>query len=64
VYLQAESEIAAVNMVQGAAAAGVRAMTSSSSPGISLKTEGISYMAGADLPCLIINVQRGGPGLG
>jgi 2-oxoglutarate ferredoxin oxidoreductase subunit alpha len=63
-FLQAESEIAAINMVQGAAAAGVRAMTSSSSPGISLKTEGISYMAGADLPCLIVNVQRGGPGLG
>ncbi len=63
-YLQAESEVAAVNMVLGAAAAGVRAMTSSSSPGISLKTEGISYMAGSDLPALIINVQRGGPGLG
>lgn len=63
-YLQAESEIAAINMVLGAASAGVRAMTSSSSPGISLKTEGISYMAGSDLPCLIINVQRGGPGLG
>lgn len=63
-YLQAESEIAAINMVQGAAAAGVRAMTSSSSPGISLKTEGISYMCGSDLPALIINVQRGGPGLG
>lgn len=63
-YLQAESEIAAINMVQGACAAGVRAMTSSSSPGISLKSEGISYMAGADIPGLIINVQRGGPGLG
>lgn len=63
-FLQAESEIAAINMVQGAAAAGVRAMTSSSSPGISLKTEGISYMCGADLPCVIINIQRGGPGLG
>lgn len=63
-YLQAESEIAAVNMVLGASAAGVRAMTSSSSPGISLKSEGISYMAGSDLPALIINVQRGGPGLG
>lgn len=60
-YLQAESEIAAVNMVLGAASAGVRAMTSSSSPGISLKTEGISYMAGSDLPAVIINVQRGGP---
>lgn len=63
-YLQAESEIAAVNMVLGASAAGVRAMTSSSSPGVSLKSEGISYMAGSDLPALIINVQRGGPGLG
>jgi 2-oxoglutarate ferredoxin oxidoreductase subunit alpha len=63
-YLQAESEVAAINMVQGAAAAGVRAMTSSSSPGISLNAEGISYMAGADLPCLILNIQRGGPGLG
>ncbi len=63
-YLQAESEISAVNMVLGAASAGVRAMTSSSSPGISLKTEGISYMAGSDVPALIINVQRGGPGLG
>jgi 2-oxoglutarate ferredoxin oxidoreductase subunit alpha len=63
-YLQAESEIAAINMVLGAASAGVRAMTSSSSPGISLKTECISYIAGSDLPCLIINVQRGGPGLG
>ena len=63
-YLQAESELAAVNMVLGASAAGVRAMTSSSSPGISLKSEGISYMAGSDLPALIINVQRGGPGLG
>ena len=64
VYLQAESEIAAANMVLGAAAAGIRAMTSSSSPGISLKTECISYMAGSDLPCLIVNVQRAGPGLG
>jgi len=64
VYLQAESEIAAANMVLGASASGVRAMTSSSSPGISLKTEAISYMAGSDLPCLIINIQRGGPGLG
>lgn len=63
-YLQAESEIAAVNMVLGAASAGVRAMTSSSSPGISLKTEGISYLAGSDLPCVILNIQRGGPGLG
>lgn len=64
VFLQAESEIAAVNMVLGAASTGVRAMTSSSSPGISLKSEGISYMAGSDLPAVIINVQRGGPGLG
>lgn len=63
-FLQAESEIAAINMVLGAASAGVRAMTSSSSPGISLKSEGISYLAGSDLPCLIVNVQRGGPGLG
>ena len=61
VYLQAESEIAAINMVYGAAAAGARVMTSSSSPGISLKGEGVSYMAGADLPGVIINVQRGGP---
>lgn len=64
VFLQAESEIAAINMVLGASATGVRAMTSSSSPGISLKAEGISYIAGSDLPCVIINVQRGGPGLG
>ena len=63
-YLQDESEIAAINMVYGAAAAGARVMTSSSSPGISLKSEGVSYMAGADLPGVIINVQRGGPGLG
>jgi len=63
-YLQAESEVAAINMVLGAASTGVRVMTSSSSPGISLKTEGISYMAGSDVPALIINVQRGGPGLG
>jgi len=62
--LQAESEIAAINMVLGAAASGVRTMTSSSSPGISLKSEGISYLAGSDVPCLILNVQRGGPGLG
>ena len=64
VFLQAESEIAAINMVYGCAGSGIRCMTSSSSPGISLKTEGISYIAGADLPCVIINVQRGGPGLG
>ena len=63
-FLQAESEIAAINMVYGASAARARVMTSSSSPGISLKGEGISYMAGADLPGVIINVQRGGPGLG
>lgn len=64
VFLQAESEVAAINMVLGAAASGVRSMTSSSSPGISLKSEGISYMVGCDLPALIVNVQRGGPGLG
>ena len=64
VFLQAESEIAAINMVYGVAATGKRAMTSSSSPGIALKCEGISYLAGADLPALIVNVQRGGPGLG
>jgi 2-oxoglutarate ferredoxin oxidoreductase subunit alpha len=62
--LQAESEIAAINMVLGASAAGARVMTSSSSPGIALKSEGISYLVGSDLPCLILNVQRGGPGLG
>jgi 2-oxoglutarate ferredoxin oxidoreductase subunit alpha len=64
VVLQAESEVAAINMVYGAAASGKRAMTSSSSPGISLKMEGISYMAGAQLPGVILNVVRGGPGLG
>jgi 2-oxoglutarate ferredoxin oxidoreductase subunit alpha len=64
VFIQAESEVAAINMVYGAAAAGKRAMTSSSSPGISLKQEGISYLAGAELPSLIVNVQRAGPGLG
>lgn len=64
VFIQAESEIAAINMVFGASAAGVRAMTSSSSPGISLKQEGISYLAGCELPCVIVNMQRGGPGLG
>lgn len=63
-FLQAESEIAAINMVIGAAASGVRVMTSSSSPGISLKCEGLSYLAGCDLPALVVNVQRGGPGLG
>jgi 2-oxoglutarate/2-oxoacid ferredoxin oxidoreductase subunit alpha len=64
VFLQAESEVAAINMVFGAAVAGVRAMTSSSSPGISLKQEGISYLAGCELPAVIANVVRGGPGLG
>ncbi len=63
-FLQAESEIAAINMVYGVAGTGKRVMTSSSSPGISLKGEGLSYMAGADLPALVVNVQRGGPGLG
>ena len=63
-FLQAESEISAINMVYGVAGTGYRVMTSSSSPGISLKGEGISYLAGADLPALIVNVQRGGPGLG
>lgn len=63
-FLQAESEVSAINMVYGVAASGKRVMTSSSSPGVSLKQEGISYIAGADLPALIINVQRGGPGLG
>lgn len=62
--LQAESEVAAINMVLGASAAGARVLTSSSSPGISLKSEGISYLVGSDLPCVIVNVQRGGPGLG
>jgi len=64
VVLQAESEVAAINMVYGGASCGKKIMTSSSSPGISLKQEGISYMAGAELPCLIVNVVRGGPGLG
>ncbi|MHC5157304.1 MAG: 3-methyl-2-oxobutanoate dehydrogenase subunit VorB [Planctomycetota bacterium] len=64
VFVQAESEIAAINMVFGASAAGARCMTSSSSPGVSLKQEGISYIAAAELPCLIANMQRGGPGLG
>ena len=63
-FLQAESEIAAINMVYGVSSAGLRVMTSSSSPGISLKSEGLSYLAGADLPALVVNVQRGGPGLG
>src|SRR5690554_4618823 len=64
VFLQAESEVAAINMVYGAAGAGARVMTSSSSPGISLKQEGISYIAAAELPCVIVNVMRCGPGLG
>ncbi len=64
IFIQAESELSAINMVFGAAAAGVRAMTSSSSPGMSLKQEGISYLAGAQLPAVIVNIMRGGPGLG
>ena len=64
VFLQAESEIASINMVYGAAATGARVMTSSSSPGISFKAEGLSYIAGSDVPALVVNVQRGGPGLG
>ncbi|MGD9887021.1 MAG: 3-methyl-2-oxobutanoate dehydrogenase subunit VorB [Bacilli bacterium] len=64
IFVQAESEVAAINMVYGAAGAGARVLTSSSSPGIALKQEGISYIAGAELPCVIINVMRGGPGLG
>lgn len=63
-FIQAESEVAAINMVYGASACGARAMTSSSSPGISLKQEGISFLAGAELPAVIVNMQRGGPGLG
>jgi len=63
-FLQAESEVSAINMVIGVASAGKRAMTSSSSPGISLKGEGLSYLAGCDLPAFVVNVQRGGPGLG
>ena len=64
VFLQAESEVSAANMVYGASGAGARVMTSSSSPGISLKAEALSYMAGADLPCVIVNIMRAGPGLG
>lgn len=64
VFLQAESEVAAINMVYGAAGAGARVLTSSSGPGISLKQEGISYIAAAELPCVIVNIMRGGPGLG
>ncbi len=64
VFVQAESEVAAINMVYGAGGAGARVLTSSSSPGIALKQEGISYLAGSEVPCVIINVMRGGPGLG
>jgi 2-oxoglutarate/2-oxoacid ferredoxin oxidoreductase subunit alpha len=64
VFLQAESEVAAINMVYGAASAGARVMTSSSSPGVSLMQEGFSYIAGTELPCVIVDVMRGGPGLG
>ena len=64
VFVQAESELAAINMVYGAAASGMRAMTSSSSPGVALKQEGISYIATCELPCVIVNCMRGGPGLG
>jgi len=64
VCLQAESEVAAINMVYGAAGAGARVLTSSSSPGISLMQEGISYIAGAELPCVLVNIMRAGPGLG
>lgn len=63
-FIQAESEIASINMLLGASAAGIRAMTSSSSPGISLMQEGISYMAGSQLPAVIVNMSRSGPGLG
>jgi len=63
-FLQAESEVAAINMVYGAVSGGIRAMTASSSPGISLKQEGVSYAAGSELPCVIVNIMRGGPGLG
>ena len=64
VFVQAESETAAINMVYGAAAAGARTMTTSSSPGIALMQEGISYLCGSELPCVLVNVMRGGPGLG
>ncbi len=64
VFLQAESEVASINMVIGASSAGKRTMTSSSSPGIALKSEGLSYLAGCDLPAVVVNIQRGGPGLG
>ena len=64
IVLQAESEVAAINMIYGAAGAGARVMSSSSSPGISLMQEGLSYIAAAELPCLVLNINRGGPGLG
>lgn len=64
VYVQAESEVAAINMIYGAAGAGIRCMTSSSSPGVALMQEGISYLCGSELPCLLVNMMRGGPGLG
>lgn len=64
IFLQAESEVSAINMVLGASAVGARVMTSSSSPGISLMSEGFSYLMGLELPCVIVNVMRGGPGLG
>ncbi len=64
IFIQAESELAAINMVYGASACGTRAMTSSSSPGVSLKQEGISFLVGSELPAVIVNMQRGGPGLG
>ena len=64
VVLQAESEVSSINMVYGGAGAGKKVMTSSSSPGVSLMAEGLSYLAGAELPCLVVNVMRGGPGLG
>jgi len=64
VFLQAESEVAAINMVYGTAGMGIRTMTASSSPGFSLKQEGLSYCAGAELPCVVVNIVRGGPGLG
>ena len=63
-FVQAESEVAAINMVYGAAGSGARVMTSSSSPGMALKQEGITYIAGAELPCVLVNIMRGGPGLG
>src|SRR6516164_9178956 len=62
-FLQAESEVAAVNMLYGAASAGIRSMSASSGPGISLMQEGVSYLAGAELPCVIADIMRGGPGL-